>query len=76
MDSNFTTSGPGSKPFDTLKVFLKNFFEEVNFDDNKSMKNYPACNKILPPISVSSHPIFLKPALMLSISLASLDITV
>ena len=42
-----------SKPFDTLIVFLKEFFEIINFekksaDDNKSTKNYPACinNKI------------------------------
>ena len=76
MDSSFITTGPGSKPFDTLKAFLKKFLNKINFDDNKSIKNYPACNKILPPISVSSHPIFLKPALMLSISLASLVITV
>ena len=35
----------GSKPFDTLIVFLKEIFEKVNFDksadDNKRMKNYP-----------------------------------
>ena len=37
----------GPKLFYTLIVFLKYFFEKVNFekchkDDNKSMKNYPA----------------------------------
>ena len=26
--------------FDTLIVFLKEYFEEVNFDDNKSIKKY------------------------------------
>ena len=35
----------------TLIVFLKEFFEKVNFekrsaDDNKSMKNYPACKDL------------------------------
>ena len=38
----------GSKPFDTLIVFLNDLFQKVNFekktaDDNKSMKNYPTC---------------------------------
>ena len=38
------------KLVDTLIVFLKEVFEKVNFvekstDDNKSMKNYPACKK-------------------------------
>ena len=34
-------SGSGSKPFDTLIVFLKESFEKVTFvsSDNKSMKN-------------------------------------
>ena len=45
------TVGSGSKPFDTLIVFLKEFFENVNFekrssDNNKSMKNYPTCKEL------------------------------
>ena len=36
----------GSKLFDTMIVFLKEFFEKVNFDKNKSMKNYPACKEV------------------------------
>ena len=40
-----------SKLFDTLIVFLKEFFEKVNFEKpisrrQKSMKNYPVCKKI------------------------------
>ena len=36
----------------TLIVFLKDFFEKVNFeiksaDDNKSTKNYPACKGLV-----------------------------
>ena len=39
-----------SKQFDSLIVFMKEFFEKVNFEkksvnDNKSMKNYPACKE-------------------------------
>ena len=39
------------KLFDTLIVFLNEFFENVNFqkksaDDNKSMKNYPVCKEL------------------------------
>ena len=46
------SSQSGSKPFDTLIVFLKEFFEEVNFEkksayDCKSMKNYPACTELM-----------------------------
>ena len=42
------TSCSESEPLDTMIVFLKGVFENVNFekksaDDNKSMKNYPAC---------------------------------
>ena len=40
----------GSNLFDTLIVFLKEYFEKVKFgivsaDDNKNMKNYPSCNE-------------------------------
>ena len=43
---------------DTLVVFLKEFFEKVNYekkfaDDNKSMKNYPAC-KLLKSNQINS----------------------
>ena len=39
------------KLFDTLLVFLKEFFEKVDFekktaDNNKSMKNYPGCKEL------------------------------
>ena len=40
------------KPFDTMIVFLKEFFEKMNFekkvsaDDNKSI-NYPACKELI-----------------------------
>ena len=51
-DISFITTGPGSgsKQFDTLIVFLKESYEKTNSekksaDDNKSMKNYPACIK-------------------------------
>ena len=42
----------GSKPFDTLMVFLKEFFEKVDFekksvDDKKSIENYPACKELM-----------------------------
>ena len=37
--------------FGTLIVFMKEFFEKVNFeksaDDEKIMKNYPACKEIM-----------------------------
>ena len=41
-------SCPESIPFDTLTGFLKQIFENVNFEkksseDNKGMKNNPAC---------------------------------
>ena len=40
-----------SKLFDTLMVFLKEFFKKVDVekksaDDNKSMKNYPVCKEL------------------------------
>ena len=42
----------GSKLFDILMVFLKEFFQKVNFekqaaDDRKSIKNYPVCNELM-----------------------------
>ena len=42
----------GSKLFDTVKVFLKYFFEKKltlkkSEDDNKSMKNYTACKELI-----------------------------
>ena len=44
--------------FDTLIVFLKAFFEKVNFEkksaeDNKGMKKYPACNDLSPYNTIS-----------------------
>ena len=37
----------GSKLFDLLMVFLKEFFQKLNFEKNqqkaKNMKNYPVC---------------------------------
>ena len=41
-------SWSGFRPFDILMMFLKEFFENVNFekksaDDNISIENYPAC---------------------------------
>ena len=43
-------SWSGSKLFDTLIVFLKEFFEKDHFEkksaDDKSLKNYPACNEL------------------------------
>ena len=39
-------SGSGSKLFDTLIVFEKDNFEKRSADDNKRMKNYPACKKL------------------------------
>ena len=40
----------GSKLFDTLMVFLKEFFEKVNLKkihrQQKSMQNYPACKEL------------------------------
>ena len=39
----------GSKPFDTLIVFLKVFLKKrVKIEDNKCMKNYRACKEIRP----------------------------
>ena len=36
-------AGPDLYPklFDTLKAFLKELFEKVDFEKEKSMKNYP-----------------------------------
>ena len=43
----------GSKLFDTLMVFLTDFFEKVNFKKiyrrQKSMQNYPACKVLKNP---------------------------
>ena len=45
-------SRSGPKQLDTLMVFLKVFFEKVNFEiseqttDFKRMKNYPACKEL------------------------------
>ena len=43
-------SWSGSKLFDTWIVYLKEFFENINFEkegaDDKSMKNYPACTEL------------------------------
>ena len=46
--------GPDLGPnlFDTLIMLLKEFFEKIDFekktaDDNKSMKNYPACKELM-----------------------------
>ena len=51
----------GSKPFDTLIGFLKDFFEidladfeNKSADDNKIMKNYPAC-KDLNALAIESN---------------------
>ena len=41
-----TEHQPGSKPFDTLTVSLKEFFEKVNFDKRQQMKNFPACKEL------------------------------
>ena len=41
----------GSKLFDILMVFMKYFFQKVNFEKNqqrtKNMKNYPICNELM-----------------------------
>ena len=43
---------PGSKQFDTLIVFLKEYFEKSNFKKSlqaptKASKNYPACKELI-----------------------------
>ena len=62
---NIPRSGPtkgrsrsGSRPFDTLIVFLKDFLKTLilkkkSADDNKSMKNYPTCKEIFFDFSLS-----------------------
>ena len=54
-DNHCKQLGPSSGPmdpklFDTLKVFLKEFFEKVNFDKSehktKTLENYPACKEL------------------------------
>ena len=45
-------SWPGSKPFDTLIVFLKGFFVKKlilkkSADGDKNMKNYPECPELI-----------------------------
>ena len=45
-----TFANSGSKPYDTLIVFLKEFFEKrlslKKADDNKGNKNDPACKEL------------------------------
>ena len=45
--ANYSSKWYGSKPFDTLIVFLKEFYEKVNFEKvsrrQNSMKNDLAC---------------------------------
>ena len=37
-----------SKTFGSLIVFLKEIFEKIYFEDNKSMKNYLGCKALIP----------------------------
>ena len=50
----------GSKLFDTLIVFLKEFFEKVNFEKNQQTtedKNYPACQVFIAMTKLHCSPI-------------------